>query len=193
MRTIIALVVGAGVAVGACAGPKQLATWAEHPTHFASGAHLAFSARNGNGGEVSISETDLARAQAEQWWGDLLPPGPPADVAGRWSGEWRGRGIWGNPRGSRAEVLLVQTGARGQGRLRLADTEVVGGVPDALRLAGSNGVPVSFEVRESEVWMRQTNGAQPFLAVLTLEGDRLVGRFQGLPTGATLILARTGR
>jgi hypothetical protein len=90
-------------------------------------------------------------------------------------------------------VLLVQTGARGQGRLRLADTEVVGGVPDALRLAGSNGVPVSFEVRESEVWMRQTNGAQPFLAVLTLEGDRLVGRFQGLPTGATLILARTGR
>ena len=41
--------------------------------------------------------------------------------------------------------------------------------------------------------MRQTNGDQPFLAVLTLEGDRLVGRFQGLPTGATLILARAGR
>jgi len=90
-------------------------------------------------------------------------------------------------------VLLVQTGARGQGRLRLADTEVVGGVPQDVRLAGSNGVPVSFEVRESEVWVHQTNGYQPFLAVLTLEGDRLVGRFQGMPSGATLVLARTGR
>ena len=193
MRTIIALVVGASVAVGACAGPKQLAMWAEHPTHFASGAHLAFSARNGNSGEVSISEADAARAQAEQWWGDLVPPGPPADVGGRWTGEWTGRGIWGNPRGSRAEVLLVQTGARGQGRLHLADTQAVGAVPPALRLAGSAGVPVSFEVRESEVWVRQTNGDRPFLAVLTLEGDRLVGRFQGLPTGATLVLARAGR
>jgi len=194
MRTIIALVVG--VAVGACAGPKQLATWAEHPTHFASGAHLAFSARNANGGEVSISEADLARAQAEQWWGDLLPPGPPADVAGRWTGEWTGLGMWGNPRGSRAEVRLVQTGARGQGRLHLADTQAVGGVPPALRLAGSGGVPVSFEVRESEVWVHQTNGDRPFLAVLTLEGDRLVGRFQGfqgLPSGATLVLVRAGR
>jgi len=26
-----------------------------------------------------------------------------------------------------------------------------------------------------------------------VEGDRLVGRFQGLPTGATLALGRTGR
>ena len=26
-----------------------------------------------------------------------------------------------------------------------------------------------------------------------VEGDRLVGRFQGLPAGATLILARAGR
>ena len=193
MRTIIALVVGAGVAVGACAGPKQLATWAEHPTHFASSAHLAFSARNGNGAEVSMSEADLARAQAEQWWGDLVPPGPPANVAGRWTGEWTGRGIWGNPRGGRVEVLLVQTGARGQGRLHLADTQVVGGVPQALRFAGSNGVAVSFEVRESELWVHQTNGDQPFLAILTLEGDRLVGRFQDPPTGATLVLARVGR
>src|SRR5215510_3669271 len=99
----------------------------------------------------------------------------------------------GGPGGGRAEVLLVQTGARGQGRLHLADTQVVEGVPQALRLAGSDGVPVSFEVRESEVWVRQTNGDRPFLAVLTLERDRLVGRFQGLPTGATLVLARAGR
>jgi len=104
--------------------------------------------------------------------------------------------MWGNPRGSRAEVRLVQTGARGQGRLHLADTQAVGGVPPALRLAGSGGVPVSFEVRESEVWVHQTNGDRPFLAVLTLEGDRLVGRFQGfqgLPSGATLFLVRAGR
>src|SRR5262249_45170409 len=99
MRTIIARVVGAGVAVGACAGPKQLATWAEHPTHFASSAHLAFSARNGNGGEVSMSEADLARAQAEQWWGDLVPPGPPADAAGGWAGQGSCRGTWGGTRG----------------------------------------------------------------------------------------------
>ena len=140
-----------------------------------------------------MSEADLARAQAEQWWGDLVPPGPPANVAGRWTGEWTGRGIWGNPRGGRVEVLLVQTGARGQGRLHLADTQVVGGVPQALRFAGSNGVAVSFEVRESELWVHQTNGDQPFLAILTLEGDRLVGRFQDPPTGATLVLARVGR
>ena len=182
--------VGLGVAIAGCAGQKDLVTWSQHPTHFASGTHLAFSARHGNGGEVPITEADLAKAAEEGWWGDLVPPAPPADVAGHWTGQWSGRSTWGGPRGSWAEVRLTQSGAHGRGRLQIADAQAVESVPYAMRLAGSEGVPVSLEVRESEVWLRHASPDGAFLAVLTVDGDRLVGRFRGLPAGATLVLAR---
>lgn len=66
--------------------------------------------------------------------------------------------------------------------------------PDALRLrAGSLGVPVRFEVRESEVWLHHAARDGAFLAVFALKGERLVGRFQNFPSAATLTLSREAR
>jgi hypothetical protein len=189
------LAVGIIVAVVGCASQRDLATWSGHPTHFASADHLTFSVRNGNGGEVRIADADLVRAREQGWWGETVPPEPPeppADVSGRWIGQWSGRGAWG-ARASRAEVLLTQSGGHGQGRLHLADVQAVEGVPRAMRLAGSLGVPVSFEVRESEVWLRHASRDGALLAVFALEGEMLVGRFQNVPAAATLTLSREAR
>jgi hypothetical protein len=57
------------VAAAGCASGEEWRTWREHPTHFASGEHLKFSARNKEGGTAHVTRQDIALARDEGWWG----------------------------------------------------------------------------------------------------------------------------
>jgi hypothetical protein len=63
------LVGGALVAAAGCATGEEWNTWREHPTHFASGDHLSFSMRNGEGSAPRVTRRDIAKARDEAWWG----------------------------------------------------------------------------------------------------------------------------
>jgi hypothetical protein len=58
------------LATAGCASTEEWTTWKEHPTHFASGDHLFFSARNqGDNGSARVTRLDIAMARDEGWWG----------------------------------------------------------------------------------------------------------------------------
>ena len=57
----------AGTLAG-CASSQEWQTWKEHPTHFASGDHLAFSVRNSES-SPRVTRKDIVLARDEAWWG----------------------------------------------------------------------------------------------------------------------------
>lgn len=58
------------LATAGCASTEEWTTWKEHPTHFASGEHMFFSARNqGDNGSAKVTRQDIAMARDEGWWG----------------------------------------------------------------------------------------------------------------------------
>jgi hypothetical protein len=63
------LLSGVLLAAVGCASGEEWKTWKEHPTHFASGDHLFFSARNGEGAPPRVKRTDITLARDEGWWG----------------------------------------------------------------------------------------------------------------------------
>jgi hypothetical protein len=65
----LALLSSALLVVAGCASGEEWKTWREHPTHFASGDHLFFSARNGEGAPPRVKRTDITLARDEGWWG----------------------------------------------------------------------------------------------------------------------------
>ncbi len=72
MRTdrVRLLLTGAALlAVAGCATSEEWATWKSHPTHFASGDHLFFSARNREGASPRVTRQDIALAREQGWWG----------------------------------------------------------------------------------------------------------------------------
>ena len=220
-------------------------TWMGHPTHFASGDHLAFSAKR-HQTTASITEADMSTAEREAWWGRLMPedktkamvasaptpapetaaaregwlsrlspaklwpenlwpakkkatvvaasvrapapalaPAPASaedmDLTGRWRGRWMADGGFGRLRGSEAEVVFVQDGMRGTGRMTLGDTVAALGVPELVRYFGSFGTPMNYRVSRGEVVARYDNG--PAVVVrFTRVGDRLYGHVDSSPT-----------
>jgi hypothetical protein len=61
------------LAGSACATSEQWAEWRQHPSHFASGEHLAFSMRHRGANPVPrVSQQDVETAKAESWWGDPI-------------------------------------------------------------------------------------------------------------------------
>ncbi len=164
--------------------------WSGHPVHFASGNHLAFSVRS-HDTSASITEGDTAKAAREEWWGRLVPEEIAAgervaavelmDVTGRWRGRWAASGVFGDLRGSDAEVVFVQYGAGGVGRLKLADTVAATGVPEIVRYFGVLGTPVNYRVGREEVVARYENGPAVMLR-FTRVGDRLYGRADSSPS-----------
>jgi hypothetical protein len=54
--------------LGACASREEWAEWRSHSSHFASGEHMGFSARN-QGSTVRVSRQDQRVASAQSWWG----------------------------------------------------------------------------------------------------------------------------
>ena len=62
-------IVAAALLTAACASSEEWATWKEHPSHFASGEHLAFSVRNRSGAPTRVTREDIALARSQGWWG----------------------------------------------------------------------------------------------------------------------------
>ena len=62
-----------GVGLGACASSEQWAEWRSHPTHFASGEHMAFSLKN-MGDTPRVRRQDQRTAAAQSWWGKPVIP-----------------------------------------------------------------------------------------------------------------------
>ncbi len=63
------IVVVAVLLLAGCATGEEWATWKQHPAHFASGEHLAFSLRNHEGTSPRVRRQDIALARDEGWWG----------------------------------------------------------------------------------------------------------------------------
>lgn len=53
-----------------CATGEEWQIWAQHRTHFASGGHLFFSARNLDEASLDVTRRDIVLARRESWWGD---------------------------------------------------------------------------------------------------------------------------
>jgi hypothetical protein len=182
----------------ACA-TEDYNTWSSHPTQYASGRHMAFSARNVGTTRVKVSPGDVAAAQSEKWWGrgvsGLLGGEPPAAIAGQWRGTWVGAGLSNVERGSvvRAEFFVDQDGY-GRGHIALADAAAVEGIPWSLRQAGSMGVPVWVKVEGDAVMIREAHKPgsfdTPFTAEFAAQGDRMEGAFRHMRAPAQIALVR---
>jgi hypothetical protein len=179
----------------ACTTAEDRQMWQDHSTQYASDRHMAFSARNVGAKKLRVTETDLAYAQREQWWGRGLPGslsgGPPAEIGGRWEGVWSGRGMFSNTARSavaRAEFVLKDD--RGEGVLVVYDAGAVEGVPWTLRRAGSVGVLVWVKVDGNDVYIQEATDKRPFSAEFTVQGDKMVGHFLNSTLPIQIELAR---
>jgi hypothetical protein len=104
-----------------------------------------------------------------------------ADLTGRWRGQWSANGAWGERREADAEMVFVQTGNRGTGHMRLANTVAAVGVPEVVRYLGALGTPMNLRVSRGEVLARFENG--PAVQVrFKRVGDRLYGRIDNSPS-----------
>lgn len=187
MNLRILLLGGAFFATAACATSEEWAEWEAHPSHFASGAHLAFSMKNRFAPPVVATPEDVVLARAQGWWGGPFEPPPLADVRGHWVGTWSGVGAFQSPWTSRAEAEFTQRGRRGEGRLVLADTLTMD-VPPVLSIEGLRGVRVVLEVAGSQVVVRHAADGRHLTGVFTVAGDRMVGGLEG--SSARLVLTR---
>jgi hypothetical protein len=68
VRFMAGVVAIAAVCAG-CASGDEWRTWWEHPTHFASGDHMSFSVKNGEGDTPQVTRKDVSVASHEGWWG----------------------------------------------------------------------------------------------------------------------------
>jgi hypothetical protein len=178
-RSFLPLMLGIVLLSTGCAAThREWEVWRAHPTHYATGNHLAFSMGNAVGGAPRVTPEMMETAKSEGWWGRNTPfVGPRANVAGRWEGSWSGYGIFRSLRGGVAQAILTVDGATGQGVLVLKDSQVAEGVPLALREKSSFGSPIELSVSENDMWVNGTEPGRPFAASFTLQGDRLVGQF----------------
>jgi hypothetical protein len=79
MRALItraALLAGTVLLTSACATSQEWADWRGHPTHWASGEHLAFSARNSEGAAPRVTRADIDKSRAQSWWGKVITVSP---------------------------------------------------------------------------------------------------------------------
>lgn len=167
----------------ACASSEDFQTWKDHPTQYASDRHMAFSARNVGAKRARVTQTDVANAQKEQWWGRGLPgsltSAPPAAINGRWEGIWSGRGMFSQTaRTAVARAEFALNNDIGEGVLVVNDATAVEGIPWTLRLAGTVGVRVWVKVDGNEVYIQEATDKKPFSAEFTVEGDKMIGYFR---------------
>ena len=67
------LIATLGVGLSACASSEQWAEWRSHPTHFASGDHMAFSLKN-MGSTPRVKRSDERESATQSWWGKPVIP-----------------------------------------------------------------------------------------------------------------------
>jgi hypothetical protein len=201
LRWWFLLIAAVMFSMSGCASAQDRAYWQGHPTHFASGDHVSFSMRHGNGhyygngnGNANgfdpvITDDDVQLARAEGWWGDLVPPAPPADLSGRWVGTWKGLGLFDSLRQSAVEATLVQQGSIGVAHIVL-DNTIAAGVPWAMRLEGSRGVRLVYRVAGDDAVMRHPASPAEMAAAFTLVGNRLVGTLPNADAPVVITLTR---
>jgi hypothetical protein len=178
-RSFLPLMLGVVLLSTGCAAThREWEVWRAHPTHYATGNHLAFSMSNAVGGAPRVTPEMVETARSEGWWGRNTPSvGPRANVAGKWEGTWSGYGMFRSLRGGVAQAFLTVDGGTGQGVLVLRDSQVAEGVPLAVRERSSFGAPIELSVSETDMWVNGTEPGRPFAASFTLQGDRLIGQF----------------
>jgi len=178
-RTFVPLMLAVVLLSTGCAAThREWEVWRAHPTHYATGNHLAFSMGSTFGGAPRVTPEMMEQARSEGWWGRNTPlVGPRANVAGRWEGTWSGYGMSRTLRSGVARADLTLDGSTGQGRLVLVDARMAEGVPLSLREGSSFGSPIELSVSETEMWVNGTERNRPFAATFTLQGDRLIGQF----------------
>lgn len=71
-----AVLTGIALFAGACATSEEWAEWRAHSTQWASGEHLAFSARNGEGAAPWVTRADIDNARTQNWWGKVITVSP---------------------------------------------------------------------------------------------------------------------
>jgi hypothetical protein len=74
--TTAALFAGTAFLASACATSEEWAEWRAHPTHWASGEHLAFSARNTEGTAPRVTRADITNSRVQNWWGKVITVSP---------------------------------------------------------------------------------------------------------------------
>jgi hypothetical protein len=203
LRWWLLLIAAVMFSMSGCASSQDWAFWRAHPTHFASGEHMAFSLRhhdngydlggngsgNANGSDQRITDAEMALAQDEGWWGHLVPGAPPADLSGRWVGTWKGLGMFDSLRQSTAQATLVQDGSVGVAHLVLSDI-IAAGVPWMLRQEGSRGVRLVYRVSGSDAWMRHRAAPAEMTAAFTLIDDKLIGTLPNADSPVVITLHR---
>jgi hypothetical protein len=72
LRWWLLFLVAVMFSMSGCASVEDWATWSTHPSHFASGEHLAFSMKS-HRTDASITDADIQAAMREEWWGRYVP------------------------------------------------------------------------------------------------------------------------
>ena len=191
LRWWLLLIAAVMFSMSGCASSQDWASWRQHPTHFASGDHAGFSMRHGNPhrADPEITDADVKIAGDEAWWGQLMPPAPPADLSGRWVGTWKGLGLFDSLRQGIAEATLVQEGSIGIAHLYL-DNTIAAGVPWVMRLEGSRGVRLVYRVSGNDAWMRYPPSPAEMNAAFTLVDNRLIGTLPGADAPVVITFTR---
>jgi hypothetical protein len=64
------LVVGVVFLAGACATAEDWRVWRDNKTHWASGEHYFFSAKNNkDGSNPQVTRSDIEDSRRQNWWG----------------------------------------------------------------------------------------------------------------------------
>ena len=71
MRLGILIRVGLVASLAAGCASETMKEWKSHPTHFASGDHMAFSLKN-QGKTPKVTSADTRLAASQSWWGSAV-------------------------------------------------------------------------------------------------------------------------
>jgi hypothetical protein len=189
LRWWLVLIAAVMFSMSGCASAQDWAYWREHPTHFASGDHLTFSMRNDSVYHPSVTEADRKLAQEHGWWGHLVPAAPPVDLSGRWTGTWKGLGLFDSLRQGTIDVTLVQRDHIGVAHLHM-DNTIAAGVPWVIREEGSLGVRLVYRVAGNDAVMRDPAHPAEMTAAFTLVNDRLIGTLPSAESPVVITLVR---
>jgi len=190
LRWWLLLIVAVMFSMSGCASSQDWAYWRNHPTHFAGGGHMTFSMNNDNVYYPTVTAADVKQAETYGWWGDEVPPGPPANLSGHWVGTWKGLGLFDSLRQGDVDAVLVQQDNIGVALLHLENT-IAAGVPWIVRLEGTRGVRLVYRVAGSDAWMRYPEAPTEMTVAFTLvNNDRLVGTIADADAPVVITLVR---
>jgi hypothetical protein len=189
LRWWLLLIVAVLFSMSGCASSQDWAYWREHPTHFASGGHMAFSVKNDNPYYPTVTEADTKQAQAYGWWGDQVPLMPPSDLSGHWVGTWKGLGLFDALREGDVEARLTQRDHIGVALLKM-DNTIAAGVPWIVRYEGSRGVRLVYRVAGNDAIMRYPTDPEAITAAFTLVNGKLVGTIPNSDSPIVITLTR---